>query len=78
MSKKTFLAKVVSAKMQKTVVVTTQVLKKHVKYGKYLKVTKRFKAHIPEKMKLKEGQTVKIESSRPMSKDVTWIVKEVI
>lgn len=66
---------VVSDKMQKTVVVTVIRLKKHPKYKKYYKVTKRFKVH-DEKGEYHTGDKVVIRETRPMSKDKRWEVKE--
>ncbi len=64
---------VTSDKMQKTVVVTVTRLKKHPKYLKYYKVTKRFKAH-DENKEYKAGDKVLIEETRPLSKDKRWRV----
>ena len=62
---------VVSDKMQKTVVVAVTRLKKHPKYKKYYKVTKRFKAH-DEKGEYHTGDKVVIQETRPMSKEKRW------
>jgi len=62
-----------SDKMQKTIVVEVLRLKKHTKYNKYFKVSKRYKAHDP----LNEyhvGDKVLIKESRPMSKEKRWTV----
>ena len=64
---------IVSDKMQKTVVVSVTRLKKHPKYKKYYKVTKRFKAH-DEKGEYHSGDKVAIQETRPMSKDKRWVV----
>lgn len=64
---------VVSDKMQKTVVVSITRLKKHPKYKKYFKVTKRFKAH-DENNEYHVGDRVLIEEIRPMSKEKRWKV----
>lgn len=64
---------VVSDKMQKTVVVSVTRLKKHPKYKKYYKVTKRFKAH-DEKGEYHTGDKVVIQETRPMSHDKRWRV----
>ncbi len=66
---------VVSDKMQKTVVVAITRLKKHPKYKKYYKVTKRFKVH-DEKGEYHDGDKVLIQETRPMSKDKRWMIKE--
>lgn len=65
---------VVSAKMTKTVVVRVDSLKKHAKYLKYFKVSKRYKAHAEEKFD--EGDVVMIEETRPLSKEKRWKVVE--
>lgn len=68
--------KIASNKMDKTVVVEISRLKKHPVYGKYVKISKRFKAHTEEQVP--EGSTVIIESGRPMSKDKKWSVVKVL
>lgn len=70
---RTLRGTVVSDKMQKTVVVAITRLKKHPKYQKYYKVTKRFKAH-DEANKYKTGDKVTIQETRPLSKDKRWQV----
>ncbi|MEK7203569.1 MAG: 30S ribosomal protein S17 [Patescibacteria group bacterium] len=64
---------VVSDKMTKTVVVSIVRLKKHPKYKKYFKVTKKFKAH-DENNEYHVGDRVLIEETKPMSKDKRWRV----
>lgn len=76
MSKKTFIGKIVSDKMQKTVIVSVELPKKHPIYGKEIKNTRRFKAHNDTSAKL--GDIVRIEECRPMSKEKTWIVVEIV
>jgi len=66
---------VVSDKMDKTIVVLVERLKKHPKYKKYYKVRKKYKAHDPEN-KYKLGDKVIIEECRPISKEKHWIVVE--
>jgi small subunit ribosomal protein S17 len=65
--------KVVSTKMQKTVIVEVNRFIKHPKYEKFFTVTKRFKAH-DEHMKSKLGETVTIRETRPLSKDKNFEV----
>ena len=67
--------KVVSTKMAKTVVVSVTRLKKHPRYHKFIRVTKKYKAH-DENGFAKEGSTIIIESTRPISKDKRWKVVE--
>jgi len=64
---------VVSDRMQKTVVVSVTRLKKHPKYKKYYKVTKRFKAH-DEKGEYHVGDKVIIRETRPLSRGKRWTV----
>jgi small subunit ribosomal protein S17 len=68
---------VVSDKMQKTRVVAITRLKKHPRYKKYFKVTRRFKVH-DEKNEYKVGDKVVIEETRPLSKEKRWIIVEKI
>ena len=76
MSKKILKGKVVSNKMQKTVVVSVDFLHRHPLYKKMLRKTKRFKAH--DEIGVKVGDVVRIEESRPFSKQVTWKVLDVV
>ena len=64
---------IVSAKMQKTVVVSVTRFKKHPKYLKYYKVSRRFKAHAEDGV-YKAGDKVLIEETRPLSKEKRWKV----
>lgn len=75
--KKTFQGVVVSDKMDKTVVVLVNRYVKNTKYGKYQEISKRYKAH-DEKGEYKMGDTVLIEETIPLSKDKTFIVRELI
>lgn len=59
---------VVSDKMSKTVVVAVNRLKKHPKYKKYFRVTKKYKVH-DEKSDYHTGDKVLIQETRPMSKE---------
>ena len=59
---------IVSDKMDKTVVVSVSRFIKHPKYGKYYKTSKKYKAH-DEENTYKEGDTVEIVETRPISKD---------
>lgn len=67
-NKKVLKGKVVSDKMDKTVVVEIKRFVKHPKYGKFFNLSKRHKAHDPEN-KAKIGDEVEIRECRPMSKD---------
>lgn len=68
---------IISDKMQKTVVVRVDRLKKHPKYLKYYRVSKKVKAH-DEKGEYKAGDTVVIQETRPISKDKRWRVVELV
>ena len=68
-----FTGKIVSDKMQKTVVVEIERTVIHPKYKRRFKVHKKFKAH-DEKGEYKMGETVIIEECRPISKDKKWKV----
>ncbi len=75
--RKTRIGKVVSDKMQKTVVVTVESLVQHSLYKKSVKQTTRFKAH-DENNESHIGDTVKIMETRPLSKDKRWRVVEIL
>ncbi len=64
---------VVSDKMMKTAVVQVLRLKKHPKYKKYYKVSKKFKAHNPDNQ-YHTGDKVVMQETKPMSKDKRWII----
>lgn len=68
---------IISNKMIKTVVVRVDRLKKHPKYQKYYRVSKKFKAH-DEKGEYKVGDTVIIQETRPISKEKRWGVVELV
>lgn len=68
---------IVSNKMQKTVVVKAEFLKKHPKYQKFYHFSKKYKAH-SDNGELGIGDKVIIEETRPQSKEKNWVVKEVI
>jgi len=74
---RTLVGKVVSDKMQKTVVVKVERAVKHPKYGKILKRSTKIHAH-DENQVCKIGNTVKIQETRPLSKLKSWILVEVI
>ena len=66
--RRTMTGTVVSDKMDKTVTVSVTRYVKHPKYGKYMRITKRYKSHDPENA-YKEGDRVVIEECAPISKD---------
>jgi small subunit ribosomal protein S17 len=68
---------VTSDKMDKTITVSIERKVKHPIYGKFVKSTKKFKAH-DEKNDAKAGDTVRISETRPLSKTKRWRVVEVL
>lgn len=64
---------VVSDKMMKTITVLVNRFVKHPKYGKFMKISKKYKAH-DEENKFKAGDNVTIEECRPISKDKSFKV----
>ncbi len=75
--RKVRIGKVVSDKMQKTVVVSVERLVQHKLYKKSVKQTTRFKAH-DENNDSQIGDIVKIMETRPLSKDKRWRVVEIL
>jgi len=68
---------VVSAKMDKTVVVAVETRKVHPLYKKAIKGTKKYKAHDGNNA-CKIGDKVKIVETRPLSKEKSWRVTEIM
>lgn len=89
MSKRILSGKIISDKMQKTVVVRVERMKEHTKYRKKYKASKNYKAHVEnsdyfggeaDKTNLlyKVGDEVLIEECTPISKDKKWkVIKKV-
>lgn len=75
--RKVQIGKVVSDKMEKTIVVAVETYKKHELYHKRIKYTKKFKAH-DENNEAKIGDVVKIMETRPLSKDKRWRLVEIV
>jgi small subunit ribosomal protein S17 len=75
--RKTCIGEVVSDKMFKTVVVKVSQLAKHPKYNRIIRRHNKFKAH-DEKNAAKVGDIVRIEETRPLSKDKFFRVAEII
>ena len=75
--RKTVVGKVVSNKMDKTIVVAVEDSVKHKLYNKIVKRTVRFKAH-DENNECGIGDTVKVMETRPLSKDKRWRVVEIV
>ena len=74
---RTIVGKIVSDKMQKTIVVMVERTVKHPKYGKIMKLRTKLHAH-DENQIGKIGNTVRIRESRPLSKMKSWVLVEVI
>ena len=75
--RKTRTGKVISNKMQKTIVVAIEDHVKHPLYNKIVKKTYTLKAHDEENV-CNIGDTVKVMETRPLSKDKRWRLVEVI
>ena len=75
--RKRLVGRVVSNKMDKTVVVKVERLKRHRLYRKVLRKSKKFKAHDAYNS-CQVGDMVRIVESRPLSKEKRWIVEEIV
>ena len=75
--RKVRVGKVVSNKMDKTIVVSVERKVPHALYNKPMATSKRFKAH-DENNECQIGDTVKIVETRPLSKDKHWRLVEII
>ena len=75
--RKVRVGKVISDKMNKTVVVAVERKVPHALYNKPMVSTKRFKAH-DENNECQIGDTVKIVETRPLSKDKCWRVVKIL
>ena len=73
MPKRVLTGIIVSDKTEKTVVVKVERRVKHPLYGKIIKRSKKYHAH-DEGNEYREGETVRIEETRPISKQKTWRV----
>ena len=75
--RRTKSGRVVSDKMDKTVVVAVESFRPHRLYKKQVRTVRRFKAH-DEENACKEGDLVRIEETRPLSREKHWRVVEVV
>ena len=75
--RKTRIGVVSSNKMDKTITVLIERKLKHPIYGKFVKKSKKFFVH-DEKNECNEGDTVKITETRPLSKNKSWRLVEII
>ena len=69
--------KVVADSTEKTIKVEIEGIIQHPRYKKYIKRHTRFLVHDPEEI-CKIGDVVRIEECRPISKNKTWIVREIV
>ena len=75
--RKTRVGIVVSDKMDKTIVVKVETRVKHPLYGKTVRSSKKFKTH-DEENQARIGDKVLIVETRPLSKEKTWRLKEIL
>jgi len=75
--RKVLVGRVLSNRMEQTVVVQVERQKRHKLYGKVITMRTRFKAHDAEN-KCQIGDLVKIVESRPLSREKRWTVTEVL
>jgi small subunit ribosomal protein S17 len=75
--RKVRMGKVVSDRMDKTVVVSIERLVKHPTYGRYVRRRKKFKVH-DEKNECRVGDIIRFKETRPLSKDKRWRFLEFI
>ena len=76
-SRKVKIGKVISNKMDKTIVIAAKFKEKHPIYGKFVAKTKKYHAH-DEKNDCHKGDTVLIMETRPLSKTKRWRVVEIV
>jgi len=76
-NRKTKIGRVVSDKMDKTIVVAVETKVRHPLYGKTVNKTTKFKAH-DETNEANINDRVKIMETRPLSKDKRWRVVEIV
>jgi small subunit ribosomal protein S17 len=75
--RRTKVGTVLSNKMQKTVVVAVESVRRHALYGRNVRRTRKFKAH-DEANACQVGDQVIIAEARPMSRDKRWVVREIV
>jgi small subunit ribosomal protein S17 len=75
--RKVLVGRVTSDKMDKTIVVQVERLKRHALYGKVIRFHKKYKAH-DESNSARIGDLVKIIESKPISKEKRWALVEVL
>jgi small subunit ribosomal protein S17 len=75
--RKILVGRVTSDKMDKTIVVQVERLKRHAQYGKVIRFHNKYKVH-DEQNSAKVGDTVKIIESMPISKEKRWALVEIL
>ena len=75
--RKTRVGRVVSDKMDKTVVVAIEEITAHPLYGRRIRRTKKLKAHDEENL-ARQGDTVRVMETRPLSREKRWRVVEIL
>ncbi len=75
--RKVLVGRVTSDKMDKTIVVQVDRIKRHPQYGKVMRYHKKYKAH-DEQNSAHLGDVVKIIESKPMSKEKRWALVEIL
>jgi small subunit ribosomal protein S17 len=75
--RRTKVGRVISDKMDKTVVVSVERLRRHPIYKRVVRLSSKFKAH-DEENAAHVGDTVRIEESRPLSRDKRWRLVEIV
>jgi len=71
------VGRVVSDKMEKTVIVAVERRQRHPLYGKVIRRRKKYAAH-DEENSCREGDLVRIVESRPLSRTKRWVVEEIV
>jgi small subunit ribosomal protein S17 len=75
--RKSMVGRVISNKMDKTVVVVVERSKRHPLYKKVIRVRRKFKAHDADNA-CQIGDVVRIVESRPLSKEKRWVVEDIL
>ncbi|MDM8519625.1 30S ribosomal protein S17 [Anaerolineales bacterium HSG6] len=75
--RRVLIGRVTSDKMNKTIVVQVERLRRHARYGKVVRLHKRYKVH-DESNKASTGDVVEIIESKPMSKEKRWSLVRVL
>jgi small subunit ribosomal protein S17 len=75
--RRVLVGRVLSNRMDKTVVVQVERTKRHRLYGKVITMRKKFKAHDAEN-KCQIGDLVKMVESRPLSRDKRWTITDIL